>query len=208
MDRSTSMATRKITLRRIALATAAAGVLLSGCVSPVAGPNGRYATPIGNAPVTANPTPYSAALVLPWRIRPQQPAAVAPHRGRPHQRLHRQGRGRGRPQDHPGRVPDGHLGPGQGRRPTGRALRHLGLRARAQIRQQPARHRRRRRGAGRPADPLSPHRGRPGAGFRLLPRRRHHRAELQHPLRRHRRQRRRGRRPRGSRAAFTRACSS
>nr|WP_245528644.1 holdfast anchoring protein HfaB [Brevundimonas subvibrioides] len=36
--------------------------LLGACVSPVAGPNGRYATPIGNAPVTANPTPYSSAL--------------------------------------------------------------------------------------------------------------------------------------------------
>jgi curli production assembly/transport component CsgG/holdfast attachment protein HfaB len=29
----------------------------------VAGPGGRYAKPIGDAPVTANPTPYSAALV-------------------------------------------------------------------------------------------------------------------------------------------------
>ena len=36
--------------------------LLSGCVGTSAGPNGQYARPIGNAPVTANPTPYSAAL--------------------------------------------------------------------------------------------------------------------------------------------------
>ncbi|MBX3477556.1 MAG: holdfast anchoring protein HfaB [Brevundimonas sp.] len=36
--------------------------LLAGCVSPTAGPSGLYAAPIGNAPVTANPTPYSAAL--------------------------------------------------------------------------------------------------------------------------------------------------
>ncbi len=36
---------------------------LSACVSPVAGPGGRYAAPIGDAPVTSNPTPYSAALV-------------------------------------------------------------------------------------------------------------------------------------------------
>jgi curli production assembly/transport component CsgG/holdfast attachment protein HfaB len=48
--------------RALALATAAA-VGLAGCVSPVAGPDGVYANPIGNAPVTANPTPYSAALV-------------------------------------------------------------------------------------------------------------------------------------------------
>ena len=36
--------------------------LLTGCISASAGPQGMYATPIGNAPVTANPTPYSAAL--------------------------------------------------------------------------------------------------------------------------------------------------
>ena len=41
----------------------AAAVLLSGCISASAGPRGVYAAPIGNAPVTANPTPYSAALV-------------------------------------------------------------------------------------------------------------------------------------------------
>src|SRR5690606_6603705 len=40
----------------------AATIALSACVSPVAGPSGVYATPIGNAPVTANPTPYSTAL--------------------------------------------------------------------------------------------------------------------------------------------------
>lgn len=43
----------------VACATAA---LLSGCISASAGPRGVYATPIGNAPVIANPTPYSAAL--------------------------------------------------------------------------------------------------------------------------------------------------
>ena len=45
-----------------ALLTACA-VSVSACVSPVAGPSGRYAEPIGDAPVTANPTPYSQALV-------------------------------------------------------------------------------------------------------------------------------------------------
>ena len=44
------------------IAAAAAAALLAGCVSTSAGPNGQYATPIGNAPVTANPTPYSTAL--------------------------------------------------------------------------------------------------------------------------------------------------
>jgi curli biogenesis system outer membrane secretion channel CsgG len=43
------------------LASSALG--LTACVSPVAGPDGLYAKPIGNAPVTANPTPYSQALV-------------------------------------------------------------------------------------------------------------------------------------------------
>lgn len=36
--------------------------VLAGCVSPVAGPSGLYARPIGNAPVTANPTNYSKKL--------------------------------------------------------------------------------------------------------------------------------------------------
>jgi len=36
---------------------------LSACVSPTAGPGGHYAAPIGDAPVTSNPTPYSGALV-------------------------------------------------------------------------------------------------------------------------------------------------
>ena len=44
------------------IAAAAAAALLAGCVSTSAGPNGQYATPIGNAPVTSNPTPYSTAL--------------------------------------------------------------------------------------------------------------------------------------------------
>jgi curli production assembly/transport component CsgG/holdfast attachment protein HfaB len=50
--------------RRLKAAAAASAVaaLLSGCVSASAGPQGLYATPMGDAPVTANPTPYSAAL--------------------------------------------------------------------------------------------------------------------------------------------------
>lgn len=47
-------------LKLAALVTAAA-IGLSGCVS--AGHDGLYAKPIGNAPVTSNPTPYSPALV-------------------------------------------------------------------------------------------------------------------------------------------------
>jgi curli production assembly/transport component CsgG/holdfast attachment protein HfaB len=50
---------RRLRTAGVACATAA---LLSGCISASAGPQGLYATPIGNAPVTANPTPYSAAL--------------------------------------------------------------------------------------------------------------------------------------------------
>jgi curli biogenesis system outer membrane secretion channel CsgG len=48
---------------RLAGAIGASSLALSGCVSPVALPNGEYAQPMGAAPVTANPTPYSAALV-------------------------------------------------------------------------------------------------------------------------------------------------
>ena len=47
---------------KVAAAASAVAALLSGCISASAGPQGTYATPIGNAPVTANPTPYSAAL--------------------------------------------------------------------------------------------------------------------------------------------------
>ena len=48
---------------RIAALASAAAMALSACASTSAGPNGLYASPSGNAPVTANPTPYSAALV-------------------------------------------------------------------------------------------------------------------------------------------------
>lgn len=48
-------------LRAAAVVVAAASVL-AGCASTSAGPSGHYATPIGNAPVTSNPTPYSTAL--------------------------------------------------------------------------------------------------------------------------------------------------
>src|SRR5271168_955121 len=48
---------------KIPVAIAALAMTLSACVSPIAGPNGLYAPVMGNAPVTANPTPYSAALV-------------------------------------------------------------------------------------------------------------------------------------------------
>jgi curli biogenesis system outer membrane secretion channel CsgG len=50
--------------KRMKLLAAAAGALaLTGCISPYAGSQGNYTSPIGDAPVTANPTPYSAALV-------------------------------------------------------------------------------------------------------------------------------------------------
>ncbi len=50
--------------RRVKAVAAVCSVatLLGGCISSSAGPRGTYATPIGNAPVIANPTPYSAAL--------------------------------------------------------------------------------------------------------------------------------------------------
>jgi curli production assembly/transport component CsgG/holdfast attachment protein HfaB len=49
-------------LRLVALLSASA-LGLSACISPSAGRNGLYASPIGNAPVTSNSTPYSPALV-------------------------------------------------------------------------------------------------------------------------------------------------
>jgi curli production assembly/transport component CsgG/holdfast attachment protein HfaB len=63
-----SIAARRYVDRRLARAkipavVTACAMALSGCISPTAGPSGRYASPIGDAPVTANPTPYSPALV-------------------------------------------------------------------------------------------------------------------------------------------------
>jgi len=49
--------------KRLAALLGASSMVLSACASPVAGPHGLYAEPTGDAPVVANPTPYSAALV-------------------------------------------------------------------------------------------------------------------------------------------------
>ena len=54
--------TRGRLFRAVALA-GAASMALAGCSTPLAGPGGNYAPVIGSAPVTANPTPYSGALV-------------------------------------------------------------------------------------------------------------------------------------------------
>lgn len=50
---------------RILALLSASAVALAGCgtISPVAGPHGLYAQPMGNAPVISNGTPYSTALV-------------------------------------------------------------------------------------------------------------------------------------------------
>lgn len=48
---------------RVGALLSAASLALSACATPSAGSSGLYAQPIGTAPVTANPTPYSAALV-------------------------------------------------------------------------------------------------------------------------------------------------
>jgi curli production assembly/transport component CsgG/holdfast attachment protein HfaB len=49
--------------KRIAALVSVSSLVLSACASPVAGPSGLYAEPSGGAPVVANPTPYSDALV-------------------------------------------------------------------------------------------------------------------------------------------------
>ncbi|MFC3077273.1 holdfast anchoring protein HfaB [Phenylobacterium terrae] len=50
-------------LFKIAALTSAAAMALAGCATPVAGPSGNYAQPIGSSTVTPNPTSYSSALV-------------------------------------------------------------------------------------------------------------------------------------------------
>lgn len=53
----------KLASTKAAIIGLTSALALAGCVSPVAGPGGRYAKPIGNAPVIANPTPYTKSLV-------------------------------------------------------------------------------------------------------------------------------------------------
>lgn len=48
---------------RIGALLTASSLALSACATPGVGSNGLYASPIGSAPVTANPTPYTDALV-------------------------------------------------------------------------------------------------------------------------------------------------
>jgi curli production assembly/transport component CsgG/holdfast attachment protein HfaB len=59
----TSIRSALLSRTRIPAVVTACAMTLSACVSPAAGPSGLYAHPIGDAPVTANPTPYSEALV-------------------------------------------------------------------------------------------------------------------------------------------------
>lgn len=51
------------TARKLVALLSVSALGLSACVSPTAGRNGLYASPIGNAPVVTNSTPYSPALV-------------------------------------------------------------------------------------------------------------------------------------------------
>lgn len=54
--------TRPRTSNRFRAAALATASLLGGCQTAAVGSDGLYAAPIGTAPVTANPSPYSAAL--------------------------------------------------------------------------------------------------------------------------------------------------
>lgn len=57
-------ASRRRSLLKASGALACCSLLVLGaCASPIAGSDGLYAKPMGNAPVTVNPTPYSTALV-------------------------------------------------------------------------------------------------------------------------------------------------
>ena len=56
---------------------ALAAVATSGCVSPWADSTGRYTAPIGDAPVIANETPYSAALRCLASYTAQRPLRIA-----------------------------------------------------------------------------------------------------------------------------------
>ena len=60
-------------------AVIAAAMALSACVSPVAGSDGRYAVPLGTAPVVTNETPYSAGLrcLAGYALATKRPLRVA-----------------------------------------------------------------------------------------------------------------------------------
>lgn len=58
-----SKSSSKVARTKAAILGLTSALALAGCVSPVAGPGGRYAKPIGGAPVIANPTPYTKSLV-------------------------------------------------------------------------------------------------------------------------------------------------
>ncbi len=59
----TNLKTLLLARAKLPVVVVAAASSLAACVSPVAGPSGLYASPIGTAPVTSNPTGYSQALV-------------------------------------------------------------------------------------------------------------------------------------------------
>lgn len=54
-----------------------AAIALSGCITPWADSTGRYTTPIGNAPVIANETPYSNALRCLGSYTARKPIRIA-----------------------------------------------------------------------------------------------------------------------------------
>src|ERR1700690_1216021 len=56
---------------------ALAALALGGCVSPAADDTGRYTVPIGDAPVTANETPYSDSLRCLATYTAQRPVRIA-----------------------------------------------------------------------------------------------------------------------------------
>ncbi|MFZ4122520.1 MAG: holdfast anchoring protein HfaB [Caulobacterales bacterium] len=58
----TSVMDRTTTRKAGPFVALAAAALLAGCVTPASGSDGMYALPIGDAPVTANPTAYTPAL--------------------------------------------------------------------------------------------------------------------------------------------------
>ncbi len=59
------------------LVLALAAIALGGCVSPSADDTGRYASPIGDAPVITNQTPYSDALRCMASATAQRPIRMA-----------------------------------------------------------------------------------------------------------------------------------
>jgi curli production assembly/transport component CsgG/holdfast attachment protein HfaB len=83
--------TRLFAIAKAPAAVLLASSMLTACVSPIAGPGGRYAMPDRQRAGDVQPHALFQGAGVPGRLGPPARFGRAPDRGRPHRRLHRQG---------------------------------------------------------------------------------------------------------------------